>query len=1382
MRHGCLVRLTHRPIALALAALAVGLLLAPLPRAAARLDPLQIVNAQIVRPNILIVLDTSGSMSWRPSDQTNVGGDCYQGQNCVNATANQCADGSSCSPANTCQNGTTACTPGVMSYCTNGSACSTGMVCPTTHTLCGGATCRDGSACSNTCTYGTNVLCGGSNPACPSNTCSGATCPSGTCNTSTGVCQGTGIPYCGTFSNHSNRCSTATDTTCTKSGGVYVPTNCPGYYCTANSGTCSLSGSPCDQDSDCPANSCSAANKGCAASTGSTTCGSWCDSSGSGAACVSQKYCASGGLALDCAQECSSGQCYAAPHCGAAACSGVSSRLAIAKHTISDLISQTSNVANFGLMSFNERRFFPYLHTSGATTTTIHREVYFSNGELLGHHQAGWDRINDRPKAQFTQGGITYTIECSAAGGPTFSPCDNSLGTAGNARYHRGWTNARHDYCGRQCRFDGHQWEFRGAYYTYTQTVTSGGTTTLSYYPNPDLSTGADWPGPCLDSSWNPVADCSTAYYRYFQYDSDYWNHINMYGYTCGAMDTPVCGTTSGPSASCDTYDTLGANHLAAGRLLVPLSTSSASSDQNAKVAAIQKWLAPQNTGGLVATGATPTGCTLQFAGGATTPADSSHDAYNYLASVKTTDPLQTNGNACRNTYVILVTDGEATGPGDSNCGSSACATDPTSCGCMSTKSAYHLWNTLGVKTFVIGFGADTAGANSLDYIAKAGGSALKSDGHYAYYAADEDSLSAALQNAVYLAVQGDYATTPPTVATSSGQSVAGNVGLVTSTEFPSFKGHLRAYDLVNLTAGNPTLLWDAGQKIMDRIGASGVNWNRRRVYTSDANNALVPFLDSGGNPNGAALNALSPPLGGSPAEANAIVQWTLGLNRTWVLGSLLNSTPATHGKGLDINLPGHKDFYDAHSYNRPKMIYVGSDDGMLHAFYFETGAWGNAGDEAWAYVPPSLLPALASLYATPGEPQSPALHIYGIASSPKVYDVCTGACASASDWKTVLIGGEGAGGATYYALDISAIPQTPSGYDADPPFTVLWQSGDASNATHYAPGLGQTWSVPAFSFVGSGTTTSVNSFGSGYDPVLSDANDQGAWLFTATPTTGAAYAADRHLAAPASGLETDYALLADTAVAVDPTTSLNTIAAYQVDLAGRLWRAADGTGTPAVLYSAPGTPTQHPFYYSPAVMVMTGRNVMLALADSTYDDPDMNDTTAFTPNLTVIFDNDGTLQTLTMRGASGTTYTSAVPLTDVCRDTCHNGNCTGCTKFTAAARPIGSPLLIQNDATGKYEALFLIYQPSASSCSLGHSYLVVLDVDQNPVVQSQALDAGAGKASGLTIGGGGALMVGTSGTGSSPSMLKIVTGSVGSGAPVGTSVYARMLGVVEKD
>jgi len=101
----------------------------------------------------------------------------------------------------------------------------------------------------------------------------------------------------------------------------------------------------------------------------------------------------------------------------------------------------------------------------------------------------------------------------------------------------------------------------------------------------------------------------------------------------------------------------------------------------------------------------------------------------------------------------------------------------------------------------------------------------------------------------------------------------------------------------------------------------------------------------------------------------------------------------------------------------RPRMIYAAANDGMLHAFD------DNIGEELWAFVPPDLFrPAadkgIINLTSTVTDFWT---HQYYVDATPRVIDVYTDASGSSpAGWKTMLIGGLGKGGTSYYALDIT--------------------------------------------------------------------------------------------------------------------------------------------------------------------------------------------------------------------------------------------------------------------------------------------------------------------------------------------------------------------------
>lgn len=110
--------------------------------------------------------------------------------------------------------------------------------------------------------------------------------------------------------------------------------------------------------------------------------------------------------------------------------------------------------------------------------------------------------------------------------------------------------------------------------------------------------------------------------------------------------------------------------------------------------------------------------------------------------------------------------------------------------------------------------------------------------------------------------------------------------------------------------------------------------------------------------------------------------------------------------------------FRDDLQMNRKGMLYVAANDGMLHALDAATGA------EVWAFIPAAVLPTLYQLADTQFGQQS----TYVLDGSPVAGDICPGvapvSCA-ASAWRTILVGGLGAAGREFFALDVTD-PDTP--------------------------------------------------------------------------------------------------------------------------------------------------------------------------------------------------------------------------------------------------------------------------------------------------------------------------------------------------------------------
>lgn len=151
---------------------------------------------------------------------------------------------------------------------------------------------------------------------------------------------------------------------------------------------------------------------------------------------------------------------------------------------------------------------------------------------------------------------------------------------------------------------------------------------------------------------------------------------------------------------------------------------------------------------------------------------------------------------------------------------------------------------------------------------------------------------------------------------------------------------------------------------------------------------------------------------------------------RSTVLGDIINSGIVYEGAPssviTDASYSGSStSFYETHQERKP-AVYVGANDGMLHAFNAKTG------DELFAYIPSQVLPNLASLVDTG------YIHKPFVDATPVVGEAQLGS--TAADWKTVLVGGLGGGGQGVYALDVT----DPTAFDAS---KALWEFTDKDDA-----------------------------------------------------------------------------------------------------------------------------------------------------------------------------------------------------------------------------------------------------------------------------------------------------------------------------------------------
>jgi type IV pilus assembly protein PilY1 len=252
-----------------------------------------------------------------------------------------------------------------------------------------------------------------------------------------------------------------------------------------------------------------------------------------------------------------------------------------------------------------------------------------------------------------------------------------------------------------------------------------------------------------------------------------------------------------------------------------------------------------------------------------------------------------------------------------------------------------------------------------------------------------------------------------------------------------------------------------------------------RNIYTYTGSSASLTAASNAFTTSNAAITAATLGVADS-TEKDKLINFVYGLDaydedgngvttekRDWILGDVLHSKP-TVVNYTTFTMAEEGDC----SINR-SLVFVGSNDGMMHAFKDCDGS------ELWAFVPQDLLPNLQYSHGT--------THSYFVDSSPTtyVYDADRdGNIETADSDKVIVMFGERRGGGFYYALDVTD-PASPQ---------YLWRlSATESPFSDDYSELAETWSEPVIAkvYVDSGGTNVVKVaafIGAGYDNVAEDA------------------------------------------------------------------------------------------------------------------------------------------------------------------------------------------------------------------------------------------------------------------------------------------------------
>ena len=417
----------------------------------------------------------------------------------------------------------------------------------------------------------------------------------------------------------------------------------------------------------------------------------------------------------------------------------------------------------------------------------------------------------------------------------------------------------------------------------------------------------------------------------------------------------------------------------------------------------------------------------------------------------------RTNGSApiiakCQKSFCVVVTDGFPTmdrgvshylwdtdGDGhDPGSCSSIGSPDPDSNDCSDFLDdvAYYMYHNdlrpdmdndndpmgQNVSTYAIGFGVDASVLHD---------TAVNGGGQY-YMAAGAADLWTSLQ----LVMQDIISRISSGAAVAVVSTERGTDEMLYRGKFMpgSWNGYLEAFDLPYENGAPP--VWEAGALLM------GQGAGNRTIYTG-LGSTMLDFTVAN-------AATLQPSIGAADlATTTDVIRWTRGepiadyrSRGGWILGDIIHSTPVVVGPPMDFNMdPDYQIFMDAHA-NRARQIYVGANDGMLHAFSADNGY------ENWAFVPQIALPELPAIADTN------YCHEYTVDLTPSVQDLKVN-----GTWRTILVCGGREGNAAYFALDVTT-PGSPQ---------LLWQVELPNHKTFSSEVTFATIGGTAVALIGSG-------------------------------------------------------------------------------------------------------------------------------------------------------------------------------------------------------------------------------------------------------------------------------------------------------------------------
>ncbi len=515
--------------------------------------------------------------------------------------------------------------------------------------------------------------------------------------------------------------------------------------------------------------------------------------------------------------------------------------------------------------------------------------------------------------------------------------------------------------------------------------------------------------------------------------------------------------------------------------------------------------------------------------------------------------------NSCSKNYVVLFSNGLPSVNDD--------ATTTSACSMMQNAitAAGSLYNGgKGPTLYVAGYELTTyaqdyfdnscgVSGNPLDALAAAGGSGQS------FLADNPAAIQQNLQTIFNSILQKSGSSAALT--SNSTQYASTTAVYQASYDTADWSGHLQAESATNTA----TVYWDAANQI-----PAPVNRNLLTYNDSTATGVAFHWTSSTALSNNeqCLLAGLAPGCtltGTDVTNGQNVLHYVRGYQvstafrtRTDLLGDIVDSNPlyaGTQDYGYSV-LPGTEgSSYLAYVQNKYSstylpMIYVGANDGMLHAF--AACASGNCpsgaspGQELFAYVPSAVYANLPALTQTSYN----ANHRYYVDGTPGIGDAFYGLGGATPTWHTVLVGTLGGGGPSVFAMDVTnPLQDTQSNASS----AVLWEFPNTldPNYATFASEMGYTWGPPVIARFNDGNYYAAVS--NGYDSTSGHAV---LFLIPVNYVPGGSgpqvIALDATPSGPPSGCSAD-GLSPAALVDADQNGTIDAI--YAGDLCGNVWK-----------------------------------------------------------------------------------------------------------------------------------------------------------------------------------------------------------------------------------